>query len=118
MGLFCHVFEMFSVHQGHRLLEIPQRDEVDVSASLSSDGQHVYATVVNGLESEQTIDFSFLQNEHTESVVLVKRMIPASLGINETRFSILEEKNLAKAGKFSLVIHPGEIIQVSIDLLD
>jgi alpha-N-arabinofuranosidase len=113
-----HVFEMFSVHQGNRLLEIAQRDEVDVSASLSSDGQHVYATVVDGLESEQTIDFSFLQNEHTESVVLVKRMIPASLGINETRFSILEEKHLAKAGKFSLVIHPGEILQVSIDLWD
>ena len=113
-----HVFEMYSVHQGSRLLEIAQRDEIDVTASLSSDGQHVYATVVNGLERVQTTDFSFLQNQHTDSVFLVKRLIPASLGINETIFSIREEKNSAKAGKFSLVIHPGEILQVTFSLLD
>jgi alpha-L-arabinofuranosidase/acetyl esterase/lipase len=112
------VFDMYKIHQGNRLLQIPKDENVDLCASLTPNGNRICLTAVNDITGEQIVTFSLAAGTKAKSSsVLVDYLIPRSLEINETVFTLKEEKlSIIDDLRFKLCLPPGAIARVTIEL--
>jgi acetyl esterase/lipase len=112
------VFELFSAHQGNKLIKLPGEAGADLCASLSPNGKHLYITAVNDIINEQSLTFTIPADAKLKSsTATVKYLVPASLEIQETSFLVIEEKLSIPDGKSLVIKLPqGAIARVTIDL--
>lgn len=110
------VFELFKVHQANKLLALPENSEVDLCASLNSDGSQINITLVNGIIGQQTVEFSFTgQSGFESSKATVRQLVPLTLNVEETVFKHQDEEvQRNKDGKFVVHLHPGGIALLTI----
>lgn len=102
-----HVFDLFKVHQGNRVLNLSCSAPVDLCASLSPDSRRVYVTVVNGSGTEQSLTFRPAEGTRfKKSVANFRCLVPRTLKRGENELGIKEEKPGLKDGGITIVL-PG-----------
>ncbi len=109
-----HVFELYKTHQGNRLLEIAGASLVDLCASLSPNSRQVTVTAVNGITTKQHVTIALANTTMTHARVV--RLAPKSLDITETELLRTEEQVNIKQGRLTLVMAPGEIARIVINV--
>ncbi len=109
-----HVFELYKIHQGNRLLEVAGTPTVDLCASLSPDGKRVTVTAVNGITAEQIVTLTLPAEAMTNARVV--HLVPKSLEITETELIRTEERVSIKQGRLTVLMAPGEIARITVDI--
>ncbi len=109
-----HVFELYKLHQGNRLLEVAGTQTVDLCASLSPDGKRVTVTAVNGITAEQSLSLALAAGSMTDARVV--HLVPKSLEITESELLRKEERLSVKQGRLTVVMAPGEIARITVDI--
>jgi alpha-L-arabinofuranosidase len=88
------VFELFKVHQGNRLLRTRSTAddaEVDLCASATPDGHHVYATVVNrNISDEHTLEI-VLRHVALTDKASVRFLVPRAVTFDQRTFDQHDE---------------------------
>lgn len=110
------VFELYKVHQGNRLLQLQNKDEVDLCASQTPDASQINITMVNGITGKQTIEFYFAGASGFEpSKAIVRHLIPKTINIAETVFNDEEKKvQRNRGGNYAVHLEPGGIALLTI----
>jgi alpha-L-arabinofuranosidase len=111
------VFDLFKVHQGNRLLNtspaLSDSDDLDLCASLTSDGKYIYVTVINrNITNEVMLELS-LRNFSGPTDVPAKLLVPLKLDAeSKSKFVEQEEKLQVIDGKLVLKMPPCSIARV------
>jgi hypothetical protein len=109
-------FQLQKVHQGNRLLktpDLPADADLDLCASLTSDGKRIYVTIINrSTASEHIVDLA-VRNFSGPTKAVVKLVIPRTLDPSTREFrEIAQELRVADGQRVSLQIPPCAVARV------
>ncbi len=115
-----YIFDLFKLHQGNKLLRIPETDgdsDIDACASVTSDSKNIYVTLVNrNINTEYNVTISFDNLAVAKSLTAtVDFLIPNTLKIEESVFQQRAEKlTIVEGHRIKVTIPPGSIVGVTI----